>query len=136
MTDEERHLLGVKNGERNKKLKLGICGLSKEERKEIGKKYGYNGGRKVKELGLGIHSQTFEERSEAGKKGGKISGTNHKLNGTGCFKLTKEERIEVIKKTNSQKWMCTETEYITTSGPLTMYQRARGIDTSKRVRIL
>jgi general stress protein YciG len=136
MTDKERHLLGVKNGERNKELKLGICGLSKEERKEIGKKYGYKGGRKAKELGLGIHSQTFEERSEAGKKGGKISGTNHKLNGTGCFKLTKEERIEVIKKTNSQKWMCTETGYITTSGPLTMYQRARGIDTSKRVRIL
>jgi general stress protein YciG len=135
MTDEERHLLGVKNGERNKKLKLGICGLSKEERKEIGRKYGYKGGNKAKELGLGIHSQTFEERSEAGKKGGKISGTNHKLNGTGCFKLTKEERIEVTKKTNSQKWMCTETGHITTSGPLTNYQRARGIDTKNRVRI-
>jgi len=40
------------------------------------------------------------------------------------------------KKTNSQKWMCEETGYITTSGPLTLYQKTRGIDTSKRVRIL
>jgi hypothetical protein len=39
------------------------------------------------------------------------------------------------KKTNSQKWMCLETGYITTSGPLTSYQNARGIDTSKRKRI-
>ena len=36
---------------------------------------------------------------------------------------------------NSRKWMCLETGYITTSGPLTHYQRARGIDTSKRKRI-
>jgi general stress protein YciG len=99
------------------------------------KKYGHIGGNKAKELGIGIHAQTFEERSEVGKKGGKISGTNHKLNGTGFFKMTKEERIEVNKKTNSQKWMCLETGYVTTSGPLTMYQRKRNIDISKRVRI-
>ena len=37
---------------------------------------------------------------------------------------------------NSQRWMCVETGYITTSGPLTCYQRKRGIDTSKRRRIL
>ncbi len=47
----------------------------------------------------------------------------------------KEERQEIVAKTNSQKWMCLETEYITTSGPLTAYQRRRGINTSKRKRI-
>jgi hypothetical protein len=136
MTPEEKHLLGLQNGERNKKLKLGICGLSTEERREIGKRSGYIGGNKVKELGIGIHALTSKEKSESGKKGGKISGTNHKLKGTGFFKLTKEEKIEIVKKTNSQKWMCEETGYITTSGPLTLYQKTRSIDTSKRVRIL
>ena len=38
MTKEEKHLLGIKNGERNKRLKLGICGLTKEERSENAKK--------------------------------------------------------------------------------------------------
>ena len=38
MTKEEKHLLGIKNGERNKRLKLGICGLTKEERSENVKK--------------------------------------------------------------------------------------------------
>jgi hypothetical protein len=37
-------------------------------------------------------------------------------------------------KLNSQRWMCLETGFITTSGPLTLYQRKRGIDTSKNNR--
>ena len=36
---------------------------------------------------------------------------------------------------NSQKWMCLETGFISTLGPLTRYQNKRGIDTSKRKRI-
>ena len=63
----------------------------------------------TKELGLGIYGLTPEQKSENGKRGGTISST--------------------------QRWECTETGYITTSGPLTLYQRKRGIDTSKRVRI-
>ena len=39
------------------------------------------------------------------------------------------------KKTNTQKWMCLETGYITNSGALTMYQKAKGIDTTKRERL-
>lgn len=135
MTHEEKHLLGVQNGKRNKELKLGICGLSTKERQENGKKYGHIGGTKIKELGIGIHSLTPKEKSDYGKMGGKISGTNHKLNGTGFFKLIKEEKCEIVKKTNSQKWMCTETGYITTAGPLTMYQKAKGINTKNRLRI-
>jgi hypothetical protein len=53
--------------------------------------------------------------------------------------IVSKERSEiskrVVKKTNSQKWMCLETGYVTTSGPLTIYQRKRGIDTSKRKQI-
>ena len=43
--------------------------------------------------------------------------------------------INGSKVTNSQKWICTETGYVTTSGALTHYQRKRNIDTSKRKRI-
>jgi hypothetical protein len=37
--------------------------------------------------------------------------------------------------TNSQKWKCTITGHITTPGPLTVYQRKRGIDIKNRVKI-
>lgn len=36
---------------------------------------------------------------------------------------------------NSQKWKCTITGHITTPGPLTVYQRAKNIDTSNRIKI-
>lgn len=38
-------------------------------------------------------------------------------------------------KEKFEKWMCLETGFITNPGNLTRYQRARGIDTSKRKRI-
>ena len=38
-------------------------------------------------------------------------------------------------KTNQQKWKCLETGFITNPGNLTQYQKARGIDTSKRIKI-
>ena len=50
-------------------------------------------------------------------------------------KIPKSSRIKAGKTTSSQKWMCLETNYITTPGALTHYQRAKGIDTSKRVRV-
>jgi hypothetical protein len=39
------------------------------------------------------------------------------------------------KKSAYQKWICTETGFVTNAGSLTTYQKARGIDTSKRRRI-
>jgi len=36
---------------------------------------------------------------------------------------------------NSQKWKCTTTGHITTPGPLTMYQKARNIDITNRIKI-
>ena len=38
-------------------------------------------------------------------------------------------------KINQTKWKCLITGHISTAGPLTGYQKARGIDTSKRVKI-
>ena len=37
--------------------------------------------------------------------------------------------------TNLQKWKCTITDHITTPGPLTIYQRKRGIDIKNRIKI-
>ena len=59
--------------------------------------------------------------------------------GTGIHGRTEQKIIEDCKKgaknTNSQKWMCTETGYITTSGPLTLYQKTREINTKNRIKI-
>ena len=66
-------------------------------------------GLKLYEEKRGIHAQTHEEKIEVGRKGGKISA--------------------------SQKWMCTETGHISNAGPLTIYQKNRGIDISKRIKL-
>jgi hypothetical protein len=97
--------VGAVTGQKTYELSLGIFGLSREQRHENSKK----SGKRCYELGLGIHGLTFEERSNNSKK--------------------------AVKKTNSQKWMCTETNHISNSGALANYQRAKGIDTSKRVRV-
>lgn len=158
MTTEERKKNGKKGGKKSKELGVGVHKFTTEQRSEIGRKSGY----KTKELGVGIHALTAEQRRENGK----LVGKQHFKNKTACFSITPEKRKETIekshqtnkrnktgiyaitneerkengrkasKKTNSQKWECLETGYITTSGPLTSYQKARGIDTSKRKKIL
>lgn len=169
--------------------KIGIHGLSAEQRKEYSKR----GGQKTKELGVGIHAFTPEQRTENGKIGGSIGGKmqyenkigihglsheemsrrsreiglRHKENRTGYCGLTFDERskygkvggkkaVETNKKnktsfwdskvqselgkkggkiSGNQRWKCIETGFITNAGNLSKYQRARGIDTTKRIRI-
>ena len=122
---------GKISGKKSKENKTGVCGRSKEQMSEDGRR----GGQKIKELGLGIFSLSSEQRSENSKKAGKL---NYEL-GIGIHGRTKQKVIEDAKKAakviNSQKWMCLETEFVSTFGPLTRYQRKRNIDTSKRVRI-
>ena len=104
------------------------CGgkISLKVLRETGKKCGKNGGLIGGELSykmkVGIHARSKEQKIEDGKKG----------YSNGLASMTKEERQKIVVKTNSQKWMCLETGYITTSGPLTLYQNKRGINTSKR----
>jgi hypothetical protein len=126
---------GKKGGNSCKENKLGIFKLSKTDLQKIAKRN--------EELKIGIFSLTKEQRIEYGKISGKISGNRAKQLGTGIFNLSEEEKkINVIKGgkvagriTSSQKWMCLETRYITNAGALTNYQKARGIDTSKRVKV-
>ena len=112
-----------KNGKNLYKNKNACFSLTQEERSELSKKIG----QKSYEDGKGIHSLTIEEKREIGKKCYE--------DGIGVHSLTFEERSINSKKANSHRWMCTETGFITNAGNLAKYQRARGIDTSKRVRI-
>jgi hypothetical protein len=111
------------SGNKNYKEKKGIHSFTFEERSVISKKNYENK--------KGIHGLTFEERSEHSKKIGQKLYSEKK----GIFSLTTERRVEIGRKNSSQKWMCTETDYISNPCGLSHYQKARGIDTSKRVRI-
>jgi hypothetical protein len=83
------------------------------------------------ELGIGIHALSPEQRKENGRKSGKMQYEN-KL---GIHGRNREEMIEHGKKTASQRWKCTETGFVSNAGALTLYQKKRKIDISKRVRI-
>ena len=114
-------------GEKYKKLGIGVCGMTYEQRKLNGIKSGL----KTKDLKIGIHGLSTEQLSEAGKKGG----LSNKENKTGVCGLDAKQLRENVKKTNSQKWMCLETGFITNSGSLSRYQKSRNINTNKRLRI-
>jgi hypothetical protein len=142
-----------KAGQKTYELGLGCYSRTKKEMQEQGRKNGI----KTYELGLGFHSRTKEEMTEHGKIGGNICKENKlgifaltkeqrsenskktasksKKLGIGMFSWTKEQRSEYAKIGNSQKWQCTETGFISTAGPLTLYQNKRGIDKSKRKKI-
>jgi len=66
-------------------------------------------------------NMTPEQRSERARKGG--------------LSLTPEQQKESMRKARSVKFQCTVTGFITNAGCLSHYQRARGIDTSNRVRV-
>jgi hypothetical protein len=132
-----------RTGKRAKELGTGIFSLTEEEIKQNSRKSGIRN----KERGIGIFNLTKEQLSEYGKIGGKIGTQTQRELGLGLFSLTTEDRKIIGKKagkrggkigsktTNSQKWMCLETGHISNSGGLSKYQKARGIDTSKRKRI-
>jgi general stress protein YciG len=122
-TKEQMQEQGRINGNNTYLLGSGIHAQTPEERLEICSK----GGKKVYELGLGVHARTKEQMAEQGK-------INYEL-GLGLATVSKEQMRENIKKVNSQKWMCLVTGYISNPGGLNSYQKARGIDRSKRVRL-
>jgi len=84
-------------------------GRSKKFYQNIDREQLVKNGNYVYENKLGIYKLTPEQHSENGKKGGKNSA--------------------------AQRWQCTKTGYVSNAGPLTVYQRNRGIDPSNRIRI-
>jgi hypothetical protein len=153
MSFEERSIIGKKGAYKAKELNVGIVSFTKEELSLYGKKggkirkqqliaedfysskkqsnRGKKGGQKIVDLGLGIHGMSFEERSIIGKKGGETN----KKNKSGICGLTKEQRSENAKILALQKWQCTVTGHVSTVQGLAIYQKNRGIDTSKRIRL-
>jgi hypothetical protein len=131
--------VGKISGNKHKENGTGVFSQTKEQMSQNGKK----GTQIQKEMETGVWGLTPEQRTQmgkkGGKKGGKIMGQRHYEEGTGIFSLSPEEKLENCSKgglkANSQKWMCIETGFISTSGPLAIYQRKRGIDISKRVRV-
>ena len=126
-TFKERSELGKRNGQKLYEEGKGIFGMSSEEKSEISKKTGKNHYKNK----TGIFSITPEERKEINTK------TNEKLRNErkGIYALTDEKRKEQGKKTTSQVWECTITGHRSAPGGLSNFQKKRGIDTSKRVRV-
>jgi len=82
---------------------------SEETRKKIGDKH----------RGKIISEEQRKKLSEIGKR----------------RKQSEETKQKIKEKSGYQKWKCLETGFITNAGNLAKYQRARGIDTSQRVRV-
>jgi len=165
MTPEEKSAAGKKGAQKVMENGSGIHKMSSEEKSIAGREGGKIGGQVTYENGTGLFKMTPEEKSAAGKKAaqtnkengtavyglsleqriaggrkaGKIVGKRHKENGTAIFAITKEERSEIgkrsAKKQHAQRWKCTKTGYVSTPCGLSAYQKARGIDTSNRIRI-
>jgi ethanolamine utilization microcompartment shell protein EutS len=153
MTPEEKYERNKKVGLKHKENGTGIFSITPEERSEISRRCGL----KIKENGTGIFAKTPEERSEHSRKIGlknkengtgvcgmtteelreigRRGGLKNKENGTGIFGMTAEERSKHSRKVALQQWECLETGFVTNAGCLSRYQKARGIDTSKRERI-
>ena len=148
------------NGQRTYELGIGIYGRTPEQMTEAGKNGYANGigkipkeerieisrknGQKAYELGIGVHSRTAEQMTENGKKGGKIGGAKSYEMKVGIHGQSKEKMSENGKKggkisgkiSTSQVWECTITGYRNNAAVLARYQKAKGIDTSNRKRIL
>jgi len=118
---------GIIAGKMSYELGIGVHGRTKEKMSEDGRKSGLIS----KKMKVGIHGRTKEQMSEDGRKGG----LKCKENKTGVCGISPEQQSIRMTKTNLQKWECLETGFITNPGNLTKYQKARGIDTSKRKRI-
>lgn len=138
-----------KNGENavkiHKKLKIGLYGLTTDQRRE--------NSRKMVEEKKGCHKLSSEEKSHKSKERAKKDLENkvgiyknlsinakkgaevNRKNGTGLWGMTKEQFSENGKRNCSQKWKCTITGYISNAGALAHYQRNRGIDITNRIRI-
>lgn len=131
LTKEERVELGKRTYNEGK----GLASISPEKRKENSKKFGKLGGKvsgkNHKKNKTGIFSIEPEQHSKNSKKGG----TKTKQLGVGIFSIPPEKVQERNRKNALQRWKCLETGYVSNPGGLSMYQKKRGIDTSKRVRV-
>jgi hypothetical protein len=134
---------GKISAEMQRETQTGIYALTKEDRMKNGRKGGLISGNNNKKNKTGFCGRSKEKMSEDGRKAGKIGGkVNGRLthqNKTGIHALSKEQTKENASKggkvISSQRWKCLVTGFISTAGALGNYQKARGIDTSQRMRV-
>jgi hypothetical protein len=93
--------------QRSEAVRAGRAKLTPEQRSEVSRK--------------GNAKLTPEQRSERSRKA--------------MASRTAEQKSEIGRKGSNQKFQCTETGFIANAGGLSTYQKARGIDTSNRIRI-
>ena len=114
-----------------------LADLVLQEHKSRVKKMGDTQGPLNRESGHMARIQKLSDCSAAGKKGGSVTASR----GVGCHDPKylgvggKTGGKVGSSNTNSQKWKCTVTGKVSTPGPLTLYQRVRGIDPSNRIRV-
>ena len=113
-----KSILGVKNAER----------LNKEKTPDGKSVNAVKGGRASRESGEGALCRTAEQMSEDGRIGGTIT----KAKGLGIFAPGQQSAGGSVAA--RQRWQCTVTGKVSAAGPLTGWQKARGIDVSNRVR--
>jgi hypothetical protein len=145
---EDRRRNGHTSAAKIVEERLGILSpewLNSEECLNQRKRNGKKAGEKTVEGKLGILSPGWLESERCKTQriaNGKKAGSLHVANGTGFLDpdyLQSEKKAESNKKagltTSSQRWQCTVTVKISNPGPLTRYQRARGIDPTNRVKL-
>jgi len=109
--------------QRSELIKKMQASMTPEQRSQIAKKRRAN--------------KTPEQRSESARKA-QASRTPEQRSETARKRQenkTPEQRSDSARKAASQKFQCTITGHISGAGPLSTYQKARGIDTSNRVRL-
>jgi hypothetical protein len=115
--------------QKERRVKNRIATMTPQQRSEAARKSYLNA------------NKTPEQRSEFAKKAAKkrIENTTpeqrSEISRKGQASRTPEQRSEAARKRNTVKFQCTVTGFISNAGSLSSYQKARGIDTSNRVRL-
>jgi general stress protein YciG len=109
--------------QRSERTRKGRASMTPEQRSESARKAKAN--------------MTPEQRSEASRKGNasRTPEQRSEIARKSQASRTPEQRREIMRKASSQMFQCTVTGFITNAGSLSAYQKAKGIDTSKRVRL-
>jgi general stress protein YciG len=134
---------GMTPEQRSEAVRKGRASMTPEQRSESARKAQakLTPQQRSERTRKGRASMTPEQRSESARKA-QASLTQEQRSEQGRrtqANRTPEQKSEIGRKGGikscGQKWQCTITGFITNSGSLSSYQKARGIDTSNRVRL-
>jgi hypothetical protein len=133
--------------QRSEIARKGRASLTPEQRREIRRKglASTTPEQRSESMRKKAANKTSEQRSESAKKGqAKLTPQQRSERARkGRASLTQKQRSGIARKaglkggviTSNQRWQCTETGFITNAGNLSRYQKKRGIDTSKRIKL-